>query len=139
MNLLVRSISFALLFAILCGGCSKPGPKLVPAKGIITVKGKAAGGIAIQFLPDVKESADGVFPSSQAISKEDGSFELYTMDNQPGAVVGPHKIVLVDSEEERPEQGKAATKPPRIDPGYAVAGKLTATVTEGKLIELVIP
>ena len=76
MNLLVRSISFALLFAILCGGCSKPGPKLVPAKGTIMVKGKPAGGIAIQFLPDVKESADGVFPSSQAISKEDGSFEL---------------------------------------------------------------
>ena len=139
MNLLVRSIGFALLFAILCGGCSKPGPKLVSAKGTITIKGKPAGGIAIQFLPDVKETADGVFPSSQAISKEDGSFELYTMDNQPGAVAGPHKIVLVDSEEERPEQGKAATKPPRIDPGYAVAGKLTATVTEGKPIELVIP
>ncbi len=109
MNLLVRSISFALLFAILCGGCSKPGPKLVPAKGTITVKGKAVGGIAIQFCQMFKENADGVFPSSQAISKEDGSFELYTMDNQPGAVVGPHKLVLVDTEEERPEQGKAAT------------------------------
>ena len=130
---------FALLFAILCGGCSKPGPKLVPAKGTITIKGKPAAGIVIQFLPDVSEKADGTFPSSQAISKEDGSFELFTMDNQPGAVVGSHKVVLVDTEEERPQQGKAATKPARIDPSYTIAGKLTATVAEGQPIELAIP
>lgn len=128
-----------LVGLVLLVGCSDRAPNLVPASGIITIKGKPAANISIQFLPDVKENADGVFPSSMAISSSDGTFELRTMDNQPGAVPGRHKVVLADAEEERPEQGKERTKPIRLDPSYAVAGRLDAMVEEGKRIELSIP
>lgn len=127
------------LHAIVLVGCSKPTAKLVPAKGTITIGGKPAGNISLQFLPDVKENAEGLWPSSTAISAADGSFELMTTDNQPGATPGAHKIVLADLDEERPEQGKERTMPIRLDPGYAIAGKLTLTVEEGKPIEIKIP
>jgi hypothetical protein len=136
---LPQCIGLTFLMAIVCVGCSEPGPKLVPAKGTITIKGKPAANISIQLLPNVKENTAGVWPSSQAISKEDGSFEMVTTDNQPGACPGEHKVILVDTEEERPAQGKERTKPVRIDSSYAVAGKLTVTVEEGKPIEIAVP
>lgn len=136
-----RKFFLRLLFpaVIIIGGCSQPTPTLVPAKGTINIGGKPAGNISLQFLPDVKENAAGVWPSSMAVSKEDGTFELATVDNQPGATPGPHKVVLSDLEEERPAQGAERTKPVRLNSSYAIAGKLTVTVEEGKDIEIKIP
>lgn len=138
-QLTLASTLATCVLACLLVGCSEPKAKLVPAKGTITIKGKPAANISIQFLPDVTESTEGVWPSSMAVSKEDGSFELMTVDNQAGACLGKHKIILVDAEEERVAQGEQRTKPIRLDPSYSVAGKLTAVVEEGKSIELVVP
>jgi hypothetical protein len=138
MNWTIRICSVLLMLVVITG-CAEPQAKLIPARGTIKINGKPAGNISIQFLPDVKEKEVGAFPSSLAISKDDGSFELATHDNQPGAVPGKHKVILNDIDEERPEQGKERTKPIRLDASYSVAGNLTATVEEGKSIELVIP
>lgn len=131
----IRCMSAFALFLLV--GCSK-GPELVPATGTIKIKGQPAANIAIQFLPDVKESTEGVWPTSTAISGEDGSFELRTADNQLGAVPGTHKLVLVDAAQERAEQDKPV-KPGRIDSTYSIPGTLKATVEPGKPIEINIP
>ncbi|MCC6508696.1 MAG: hypothetical protein IT423_06295 [Pirellulaceae bacterium] len=115
-------------------GCAKAAPVLIPAKGTISIKGKPAANISLQFLPDVKEGTACVFPSSTAISSADGSFELSTVDSQPGAVPGPHLVVLADLDEERPAQGKERTRPVRLDSRYSIAGSLKVSIEEGKPI-----
>jgi hypothetical protein len=117
---------------VCCGiatGCGKP-LKLVPASGSVEIGGQPAAGIMVQFLP---EAVDGEQrPSSFATTEEDGRFALVTQDGKPGAVEGSHTVILVDTLEERPEQGNPMTRPPRLDSRYATfMGGLKATVTEG--------
>ncbi len=135
----VNKIQFAVFIAVgFLVGCSKS-PELVPATGTITIGGKPAANISIQFLPNVTKNDGTPWPSSHAISGADGSFELRTSGNLPGAVPGEHNLILVDTDEERPAQGQNATKPPRIDSSYTVAGKVKAVVEAGKPIEIKIP
>ena len=57
---------------------------------------------------------------------------MITQDGKPGAVEGSHTVILFDTLEERPEQGMAMTRPPRLDYRYGTfMGGLKATVTEG--------
>jgi hypothetical protein len=120
-------------------GCGKKSPELVTAKGVVTIGGKPAANISVQFLPDVGEDRDGVWPTSYAITSDDGTFELRTADGQAGAVPGRHKLILVDVDEERPAQGQERTRPIRLDARYAIAGTVTAIVEADQLIEIVIP
>lgn len=122
-------VALMLGVLVVLGGCSKP-VKLVPAAGVLTIGGKPAGGIVIQFLPQAVEGEKR--PTSYATSGDDGSFALTTYDGKPGAVEGPHAVVLADTLEERPAQGQRATRPPRLDSRFTtIAGGLTATVTDG--------
>ena len=141
-NMISRKYSSTLgfsLVAILISGCGVDGPELIPVNGKVTIKGKPAGNISLQFLPDVQEDAGGVWPSSIGLSKPDGTFELHTSDNQLGAVAGRHRLIIVDIDEERPEQGKERTKPIRLDSRYAIAGTISVEVQPGKLVEIAIP
>ncbi len=127
---LVLAISFLILFA----GCAK-GVKLVPTKGVFTINGKPAANIFVQFMPDSQKGNSG--PTSQAYTGLNGEFELMTTDNRPGAVPGQHRVILVDSDEERPAQGEKASKPPRIDSSFSTAGgALMITVHEGQPVEI---
>lgn len=128
-----------LLCIVFLLGCGPQKPVLVPARGVITIAGKPAANISVQFLPDVAENAGGIFPTSYGISQADGSFELRTADDLEGAVPGPHKLILVDMDEERPEQGTERTRPIRLPQRYTVAGAATAVVEKDKTIEIVIP
>jgi len=132
-------VAIFLLLSVAMIGCGPPKPVLIPASGKITIGGKPAANISLQFLPDVPEDAQGAFPTSYGISQEDGSFELKTADNLEGAVPGPHKLILVDMDEERPAQGAERTRPIRLPQRYTVAGTQTAVVEQDKPIEIAIP
>ena len=116
-------------------GCGRPEAKLVPATGTLTIDGKPTAGILVQFVPKTLDEAV-VAPTSQAITDDAGKFDLFTTKNQRGAIEGVHVVTLVDTLEERPEQGQPMTRPPRIDPSFAAAGGLTAEVIEGQAINL---
>lgn len=133
------ALTLICIFAAALAGCGAQEPVLLPAKGIVTIGGQPAGNISVQFLPDVGEDQRGVWPTSYGITAEDGTFDLWTSDNKEGAVPGRHKLILVDLDEERPEQGKERTRPVRLDGRYAVAGTMTATVEPDQLIEVAIP
>ena len=136
-NLSFSVVLFLFLVAVV--GCGESGPELIPVNGKVTIKGKPAGNISLQFLPDVQEDAEGVWPSSIGLSKPDGTFELRTSDNRLGAVAGRHRLIVVDIDEERPEQGKERTKPIRLDSRYAIAGTISVDVQPGKPVEIAIP
>jgi hypothetical protein len=96
-------------WAVGCGG--KP-LKLVPAEGTVTIGGVPAANIALQFLPDTNGEVQT--PSSQGLTNAEGRFALMSQTGQPGAVPGWHSVLLVDTEEERVEQGRRPTGPRRL-------------------------
>ncbi len=130
----MRSINWIWLAVVLAVGCGKPSVELVPATGTVTIDGQPAAGIMVQFMPAVVDETV-VAPTSQGLTDAEGKFELYTLQNEPGAVPGPHRVSLYDTEEERLEQGQEATKPRRLDPKYA-SGYLNAEVEAGEPIQL---
>lgn len=125
-----RALSGIVLGLTFASGCGVKTVKLVPAEGVVEIGGKPAEGIVVQFLP---QSVDGERrPTSFATTDAQGTFRLGTYDGEDGAAEGSHTVLLVDTLEERPAQGKALSKPPRLDSRYAtVSGGLTASVADG--------
>ncbi len=117
---------FALLLALGLAGCSR-GPKLAPVKGTVTLKGKPLDNIMVEFIPDKPEGL-----RSTATTNEQGQYTLVCDDKRPGALVGPHKVVLHDLgvyggkfwgrklENAGPKDG---LKTPRISDRYTTAGQ----------------
>jgi len=134
----LRRLARTAVGLLVVSGCAKP-VKLLPAEGIVEIGGRPAEGIMVQFLPEAIEGEQR--PSSFATTEADGRFVLFTQDGKPGAVAGSHTVILVDTLEERPEQGKPLTRPPRIDSRFStLSGGLKATVGEGgEAIVLQVP
>jgi hypothetical protein len=121
--------AIVLLAGVALAGCG-PRVKLVPVEGTVKINGKPAANISIQFMPDAMQGGKG--PTSFGTTDAAGKFRLQTNDGQEGAVVGPHRVVLTDLDEERPPQGREAKKRPRLLPEYAVATTgLPVEVKEG--------
>lgn len=120
--------------ALLYTGCGKPSADLIPAVGTVSIDGKPADAIMVQFLPKTLDP-NAIAPSSQAITDEDGNFELRTTDNVVGAMAGRHMVRLYDTLEERVAQGQKRTKPLRLDPIFST-GKLAIEVVEGEVIKI---
>lgn len=117
--------------ALLCvPGCGPPAAKLVPAEGTLTIAGKPAGDIALQFLPEDLEGERR--PTSFAVTDAEGRFRLTTYEGQEGAVEGIHTVLIVDTLEERPAQGEVAAKPPRVDPRHStMTGGIRCQIAAG--------
>jgi hypothetical protein len=134
----LRGVAVAVLLWTSFAGCSKaPEVKLVPAEGIVKIKGKPAANIMVTFLPDSprteKKRPINNVPSSSGISDDEGFFTLATAEGRNGAVIGPHKVMLVDMMEERAKQGEGSgSAPPRLSPKYCIVrpDSLTVEVTE---------
>jgi hypothetical protein len=106
------------LLGLLLGGCSGGGHGLAVVKGKVTYKGKAVPNGTVNFNP-----VDGSKPSATGKIQPDGSYTLETFVSNrpsPGAVIGPHKVVIVamqDQEGILPEQ-RAALPPPIVPAKY---------------------
>ncbi|VTR99323.1 DUF4198 domain-containing protein [Tuwongella immobilis] len=111
-------------------GCGDP-YKLVPAQGVVQIDGKPAGNITVQLMPDSLRGAEG--PTSFGTTDATGKFTLRTYDGRDGAVIGPHLVTLVDNDEERPAQGKAPTRAPRLASRFAIPSPkgISVEVKEG--------
>jgi len=121
-----RWCALAGLLALAAGCSSEPIVELAPAEGVVKINGQPAENIFVQFLPQVPEGAPA--PTSTGVSDGQGRFQMITGDGQPGAVVGPCKVILSDMDEERPEQGQPMTRPPRIPPDYSILNPRTMQV-----------
>ena len=123
----VAQVCIALGLTTFAAGCwnSIAEAELAPADGIVKINGQPAAGILVQFLPEVKKGQPG--PTSTGLTNEMGEFELETIDGKLGAVVGPCKVLFVDTLEERVPQGQIAN-PPRIPSTLAVISSRTQEV-----------
>ena len=127
-----RSAFFLTAGICLCSlaGCGTPEVKLVPATGTVTINGRPAEGVMVQFMPNVVDETIKA-PTSQGVSGEGGKYELFTLDNQPGAVPGRHRVSLFDTLESRGAQGAKGGRPSRLDANFA-SGGLEVTLVEGE-------
>lgn len=113
---------------VLPAGCGKT-VKLVPAKGVVVIKGKPAAGISVQFLPEHVKGEQR--PTSFALTDDEGNFILKTSDGKDGAVPGPHVVLLADTQQERTPQGEVAKTKPRLSGKRAtLAGGVRVIVPE---------
>jgi hypothetical protein len=79
-----------LLLAGLAAGCSG-GPKFAEVTGTLKVGDRPLANVQVEFWPEVTG------PRSIGVTDKDGRFTLRSDDGKhAGAVVGPHKVVLVD-------------------------------------------
>jgi len=80
---------------VLVAGCSSSSP-LVEVEGVVTIDGVPAGNLLIQFTP-VDWTSGSPIVSSHAVSDANGRFVLMSTKNKAGAVVGTHKVTVVDN------------------------------------------
>lgn len=133
----VRPAAVVMLFligivAVALPGCGPGSGGLAVVKGKISYKGKPVPNGTINFLPN-----DANKPSATGEIQPDGSYELKTyLSNKPssGAVIGPHKVVIVamaDMANALPEQ-KTPLPPPIVPIKYTspATSDLTANVED---------
>ena len=82
------------------GGCGSKGFQTAPVKGTISIAGKPAAQIFVQFQP-VPQDGKEAGPSSTAVTDANGNFELRLVGSQSamGAVVGEHVVRLAPAGE----------------------------------------
>ena len=76
----------------LLSGCGTAEYPLVPVSGIVTLDGEPLVGAAIVFQPKSTGNSGKVAPGSVGRSDSRGHYELSTVNDEPGASPGRHKV-----------------------------------------------
>ncbi|GAB4127135.1 transthyretin-like family protein [Thermopirellula anaerolimosa] len=121
------SIASAVLLLAMAG-CGSKGFKTAPVKGTVTVAGKPAVQVFVQFQPVAQGDKDAG-PSSTAVTDANGNFELRLVGagSAMGAVVGEHAVRLAPAgEKETTTEGEPAPIVPL--PPKATDGSYRVTV-----------
>lgn len=83
------------LMSMVVSGCGTDGFVLAPVSGRVTIDGQPVAGVRISFEPIADEKRKYPGPESIAITGEDGSYKLYTTDEERrGAVVGKCRVKI---------------------------------------------
>ena len=119
------------IFALaMIAGCGPPS-NMGYVTGVVTLEGEPVGNASVIFYPE------GGRPSV-AMSKNDGSYELIFTRSKMGALVGQHKVTVMQEDPDDPVPGEAPSDEPpfkkvNIPRKYTDQEKtdLTATVVNG--------
>ena len=123
----------ATLLAVSSGcGNANDGPETYPTTGTVTYQSQPVSGATVIFFPTDDSQA------AQAITNEDGSFEVYTYydmgrQEKPGIAAGEYRVTATKLDR---ESIKTTLQPPKdLLPskyGNVKNSGLTATVTPGE-------
>jgi hypothetical protein len=133
----------AALTAGLLSGCGRS-VTLGEVDGTVRLDGQPLGQVLVVFVPE-----DPQQPQSMGITDAEGHFKLRCNNSRSGAVVGPHRVTLVDANmapggrkrDDEPEEG-AARPVSRVPEVYSRTDRtpLRQTVAAGtQTISLEIP
>ena len=99
-----RSISRVVLFggllllATVAGGYQRgPTWNLAPVEGTVSKDGHPLANIQVVFLTDVEAGTQG--PRASGFTDEAGRYRLRTDNGSDGAVVGKHRVCLIDDQD----------------------------------------
>ncbi len=87
-----RWLSLLLLAAVI--GCSNSPYPLVPVSGVVTLDGQPLPNARVAFEPQSQGQGLDVGPGSYGKTDTEGRYHLTTIDDRPGAVVGPHRVTI---------------------------------------------
>ena len=104
------------LSVVFVAGCGSSGPELYPVCGKVSFEGQAISTGIVMFYPE-----NGDRPAIGEIAA-DGTYQLRTYNDQPGAVLGKHKVTITARTEAAP--GQEAGSEDRVAP---VKGELVGT------------
>lgn len=90
-------------------------------EGLVRVGGKPVPNAVVTFVPD--QAGDVILPQSAAQTDEQGRYRLQLVTQEPGAVVGKHRVTVEDLAMQaapRSADGTVLKRPPvRFSPSYA--------------------
>jgi len=118
--------ALALLSVLAAGGCSR-GPTYAEVEGTVRLNNKPLANVRVEFLPDPEEG-NKAGQNSFGVTDKDGRYQLVCDNQRPGAVVGKHRVIIIDL---APYEGLPLTrlpddykiKPPRLPARYADSSK----------------
>ena len=123
----MKQVFAALLFSTFLMGCGSGDiPPLAPVKGQVLLKGKPLPNAKVVFRPE----KGGGRPSGGK-TDEDGCFELFYAEEIPGAIIGPHKVLIttfVGKDDESEEVEAQIGRPELVPPIYNSASTLVTVV-----------
>jgi hypothetical protein len=117
-----RALGLPAILVSLCVGC---GPQFDygQVKGTVTLDKKPLEGAIVYFYPIIKDG-EPVPPSSSGTTDAAGNYDLMSRADVPGAVIGPHKVVVLF-----PATGnRDDAKRPKIPQDYMLAARTKLTV-----------
>jgi hypothetical protein len=122
---MVRSFATGLLLAALAAsaGCQGEPPfRLAAVEGSVTRGGKPLAGVIVVFWGDPEAGTVG--PCSLGPTDAAGRYELHTEQGAKGAVVGRHKVCILDSRvvQSRLLRGNHKLDPNHLPDGFASPG-----------------
>jgi hypothetical protein len=101
-----KAIQVGLMLALLTGaGCGERVPPLIEVEGVVLLDGNPLAGVLVEFVPDDAEGHR--LPFSNGQTDDNGRYQLRCENDQPGAVLGPHKVTI-----RRPSVRPAPDAPP---------------------------
>jgi hypothetical protein len=91
-----RAAAAGAALVLLAGlaGCAKKPPAVVEVTGVVLLGGQPLPKANVQFVPQLEEF--GAEFNSSAVTDEQGRFTLTLMNQQPGAAVGRHKVLVTE-------------------------------------------
>jgi hypothetical protein len=128
-----RWTRLGLLVLLLGTGCArKTRPLNEQVEGTVKLDGVPVAQVHVEFIPD--EGPETVSPSSTGTTDDQGHYSLTCNNLKPGAVVGPHRVVIKQGRTEGrrdlddPPGGKAGGGTPRksaptVPAVYGIAGQ----------------
>jgi hypothetical protein len=123
------SVGLALLLG---GGCSGPQVEFAEVQGKVMLDGKPLVGVQVTFYPET--AGKETLPLARGKTDTAGKYSLATLDGQPGAAVGKHRVVV---QWPTPERGDNWEKvPPPQFKGPVIPIKYTAATETPLLFEV---
>jgi hypothetical protein len=118
------------VLAVFVVGCG-PNVEYAEVQGIVTLEGRPLPGVKVAFYPD--DEGKEQLPYATGVTDAAGVYTLTAVTNQPGAMVGKHRVVINWPPPERSDdRNKPRPRPgPPIPIRYTVADQ-TRLIVEVK-------
>ena len=92
------------------GGCQRgPTWNMAPVEGTVTKNGRPLAHVRVFFVADLDAGTQG--PQSRGITDKDGHYRLRAGNGDDGAVVGKHRVLVIDLEAAMKQRERAARGP----------------------------
>ena len=97
-----RSIVRLALLLGLTAGCAPSTYSLATVSGVVTLDGVPLANAVVNFQPMATGESTDAGPGSTGRCDANGRYVLVTIDDQPGAVVGKHRVRIYSYSPESP-------------------------------------